>query len=171
VAQSSDTCISSDDEQQVFDEEEDVQQQLRADTVAEMDAAMSSFLIPSSLFGHFGLACQTIFTAMLATFLGLCALLRSRSNSKGGQSGATRTTIHYGGSSSSRMYALLRSYRYSVASRPLLFLVVTLAFIVPAAEAMTCREEESCGPCNANCPEGEFRVCRNPGSCIFSVKE
>ena len=63
----------------------------------------------------------------------------------------------------SRIYALLRSYQYSVASaasQPLFFLVVTLACIVPAAEA-GCRDIDTCGDCNSNCPSGEFRVCRD----------
>jgi hypothetical protein len=84
-----------DDEQPVLDEEGDVQQQqLRANIVAEMVAAMPSFFILCSLFGHLGPVCHTIFTAILATFLGLCALLRSCSNSKGGQSGATHSDNH-----------------------------------------------------------------------------
>ena len=111
-----------------------------------------SCFIPSFLFAHFGLACQTIFTAMLASFLG--------SNSEGGRSGATQTSIDDGGSNSRRIKALLRSYRYSVASQPLFFLAVALACIVPAAEA-GCRDIDTCGDCNSNCPSGEFRVCRD----------
>ena len=93
------------------------------------------FGLPSLLFGRFGLACQTTFTAMLASFLG--------SNSKSGRSGATQPAIEDGGSSSSRINALLRSYRYSVASQPLFFLVVAFACIVPAAEA--------------ECPAGQYQ--------------
>ena len=140
-----------DNEQQVFDQEEDIQQQ-------------QPFLGPVR---------HTIFTAMLATFLGLCALLRSRSISKGGHSGATQTIIDHGGSISSSMYALLHSYRYSVASaasQPLLLLVVALAFIVPAAEA-GCREIDGCGLCNSNCPGGEYRDCHSGNSgCTFGTK-
>ena len=158
-----------DDEQQVFDKEEDVQQQqLRADTAAEMDAMPSDLFMRIMLSSLFGLACQTlqtIFTAMLATFLGVCALLRSHSStSKGGHSHATQTTIDDGGSSSSSgICALLRSYRFSVASHPLFFLVVALAFIVPAAEA-GCREVDGCGDCDdKNCPGGEYRECDSTG--------
>ena len=166
-----------DDEQQVFDKEEDVQQQqLRADTVAEMDAMPSDLFMRIMLSSLFGLACQTlqtIFTAMLATFLGVCALLRSRSSSsKGGHSRATRTTIDGGGSSSSSSgnCALLRSYRFSVASHPLFFLVVALACIVPAAEA-GCREVDDCGSCNSNCPGGEYRECDSTGCSGGSKRE
>ena len=136
-----------DNEQQVFDQEEDIQQQ-------------QPFLGPVR---------HTIFTAMLATFLGLCALLRSRSISKGGHSGATQTIIDHGGSISSSMYALLHSYRYSVASaasQPLLLLVVALAFIVPAAEG--CRHVDSCGACNSHCPGGEYIRCDD---CFFGSEE
>ena len=162
-----------DDEQQVFDKEEDVQQQqLRTDTVAEMDA-MPSLFMRIMLSSLFGLACQTlqtIFTAMLATFLGVCALLRSHSSSsKGGHSRATRTTIDDGVSSSSRICALLRSYRYlvaSAASQPLLFLVVALACIVPAAEA-GCNQVDSCGDCNdKSCPGGQQHSC-SCSNCAF----
>jgi hypothetical protein len=112
-----------------------------------------SFFMPSLLFGRFGLACQTTFTAMLASYLGShCKCL--------GRAGAKQTAIDDGGSSSSRIKALLRSYRYSVASQPLFFLAVALACIVPAAEA-GCRDIDTCGDCNSNCPSGEFRVCRD----------
>ena len=74
----------------------------------------------------------------------------------------------------SRIYALLRSYRYSVASaasQPLLFLVVALACIVPAAGA-ECRQVDGCGDCNdKNCGGGEYYVCRSKTLCAGLKKE